>query len=92
MDVGLSRFTDLMIAFPQLIFMIALQALVPSSFPRELFMISVIAVFGWFSMARVVRAQTITLRHRATTDPHQPRRLTASRARRRTAGAGEAPR
>ncbi|MFZ0384851.1 MAG: ABC transporter permease [Solirubrobacteraceae bacterium] len=64
-DMGLSRFTDLMIAFPQLIFMIALQALVPSSFPRELFMIGVIAVFGWFSMARVVRAQTLTLRNRA---------------------------
>jgi peptide/nickel transport system permease protein len=64
-DIGLSRFTDLMIAFPQLIFMIALQALVPSSFPRELFMVAVIAVFGWFSMARVVRAQTITLRNRS---------------------------
>jgi peptide/nickel transport system permease protein len=64
-DIGLSRFTDLMIAFPQLIFMIALQALVPASFPREIFMIGVIAVFGWFSMARVVRAQTITLRNRS---------------------------
>jgi peptide/nickel transport system permease protein len=64
-DVGLSRFTDLMIAFPQLIFMIALQALVPTSFPKELFMIGVIAVFGWFSMARVVRAQTIALRNRS---------------------------
>src|SRR5579875_2674928 len=64
-DAGLSRFTDLMIAFPQLIFMIALQALVPASVPRELFMIGVIAVFGWFSMARVVRAQTIALRNRS---------------------------
>ncbi len=64
-DLGLSRFTDLMIAFPQLIFMISLQALVPSSFPREIFMIGVIAVFGWFSMARVVRAQTIALRNRS---------------------------
>jgi peptide/nickel transport system permease protein len=64
-DIGLSRFTDLMIAFPQLIFMIALQALVPASFPRELFIVGVIAVFGWFSMARVVRAQTIALRNRS---------------------------
>jgi peptide/nickel transport system permease protein len=64
-DVGLSRFTDLMIAFPQLIFMISLQALVPSSFPREVFMIGVISVFGWFSMARVVRAQTLALRNRS---------------------------
>ena len=64
-DMGVSRFTDLMIAFPQLIFMIALQALVPSSIPRQVFMIAVIGVFGWFSMARVVRAQTIALRHRS---------------------------
>lgn len=64
-DMGLSRFTDMMIAFPQLIFMIALSAIIPSSFPREVFMILVIAVFGWFSMARVVRAETIALRHRA---------------------------
>jgi peptide/nickel transport system permease protein len=64
-DMGLSRFTDVMIAFPQLIFMIALGAIIPSSFPREIFMILVIAVFGWFSMARVVRAQTIALRHRS---------------------------
>jgi peptide/nickel transport system permease protein len=64
-DTLLSRFTDLTIAFPQLIFMIALGALVPASFPRQFFMIAVIGVFGWPSVARVVRGQTKVLRNRS---------------------------
>jgi peptide/nickel transport system permease protein len=64
-DTLLSRFTDLTIAFPQLIFMIALGALVPASFPRQFFIILVIGVFGWPPMARVVRGQTLALRNRS---------------------------
>jgi len=64
-DTLLSRFTDLTIAFPQLIFMIALGALVPASFPRQFFMIAAIGVFGWPSVARVVRGQTMALRNRS---------------------------
>lgn len=64
-DTLLSRFTDLTIAFPQLIFMIALGALVPASFPKQFFMILVIGVFGWPSVARVVRGQTMALRNRS---------------------------
>lgn len=64
-DTLLSRFTDLTIAFPQLIFMIALGALVPASFPKQFFMILVIGVFGWPPMARVVRGQTMALRNRS---------------------------
>jgi peptide/nickel transport system permease protein len=64
-DTLLSRFTDLTIAFPQLIFMISLGALVPASFPKQFFMIAVIGVFGWPMMARVVRGQTKVLRNRS---------------------------
>jgi peptide/nickel transport system permease protein len=64
-DTLLSRFTDLTIAFPQLIFMIALGALVPANFPKQFFMIAVIGVFGWPSVARVVRGQTMALRNRS---------------------------
>lgn len=64
-DTLLSRFTDLTIAFPQLIFMISLGALVPASFPKQFFMIFVIGVFGWPSVARVVRGQTMALRNRS---------------------------
>ncbi|MER7555298.1 ABC transporter permease [Nocardioides sp. NPDC126508] len=63
-DVLLSRFTDLMLAFPSLIFMIALGAIVPSSFPKPLFIVLVIGAFGWPSVARVVRGLTLTLRTR----------------------------
>jgi peptide/nickel transport system permease protein len=64
-DTLLSRFTDLTIAFPQLIFMIALGALVPANFPKQFFMIFVIGVFGWPAVARVVRGQTMALRNRS---------------------------
>jgi peptide/nickel transport system permease protein len=64
-DTLLSRFTDLTIAFPQLIFMISLGALVPASFPKQFFMIGVIGVFGWPPVARVVRGQTKVLRNRS---------------------------
>jgi peptide/nickel transport system permease protein len=65
LDTLLSRFTDLTIAFPQLIFMIALGALIPASFPKQFFMIFVIGVFGWPPVARVVRGQTLALRNRS---------------------------
>jgi peptide/nickel transport system permease protein len=64
-DTLLSRFTDLTLAFPQLIFMISLASLVPSSFPKQYFMILVIGMFGWPSVARVVRGQTKVLRNRS---------------------------
>jgi peptide/nickel transport system permease protein len=64
-DTLLSRFTDLTIAFPQLIFMISLGALVPANFPKQVFMIGVIGIFGWPPVARVVRGQTKVLRNRS---------------------------
>ncbi|MDQ2837377.1 MAG: ABC transporter permease [Actinomycetota bacterium] len=60
-DTLLSRFMDVMFAFPGLIFMIALTALVPDSVPRVLVVIGVIAVFGWTAIARVVRGQALSL-------------------------------
>jgi peptide/nickel transport system permease protein len=64
-DAALSRFTDLMLAFPALVFMLALAALVPDRFPKQLFMILVIGVFGWPGLARITRGLTLTLRHRS---------------------------
>jgi peptide/nickel transport system permease protein len=63
-DSVLSRFMDVMFAFPGLIFMIALTALVPDSLPRVLVVIGVIAVFGWTAIARVVRGQAKSLMNR----------------------------
>jgi peptide/nickel transport system permease protein len=63
-DSVLSRFMDLMFAFPSLVFMIALTALVPDSLPRVLVVVAVIAVFGWTAIARVVRGQTLSLVNR----------------------------
>jgi peptide/nickel transport system permease protein len=52
---------DVLLGFPNLIFLIALGALVPVEFPRELLLIVVLGLFGWPRIARIVRAQTLTL-------------------------------
>jgi peptide/nickel transport system permease protein len=63
-DGVLGRTTDLMLAFPELIFAIALLAIVPAWFPRPALLMLVIGVFGWGSTARLVRGQTLSLRSR----------------------------
>ncbi|MGO2861578.1 MAG: ABC transporter permease, partial [Brevibacterium sp.] len=63
-DRLLSRLTDIIFGFPFLIFAIALSATVPASFPRPLLLILVIGLFGWPSIARVVRSETLSLRER----------------------------
>ena len=63
-DRVLSRITDVIFGFPFLIFAIALAAIVPESFPKTLLLILVIGLFGWPSIARVVRSETLSLRSR----------------------------
>ncbi|MFC5058548.1 ABC transporter permease [Saccharothrix xinjiangensis] len=55
---------DVFLGFPYLIFMIALGAVVPSHVSRPLLLILVIGFFGWPSIARIVRAQVLTLKER----------------------------
>ncbi|AUG75386.1 peptide/nickel transport system permease protein [Kitasatospora sp. MMS16-BH015] len=61
-DTVLSRTMDLAIAFPSLVFAVALMAVVPSGFPRPLLLMLVIGVLGWGTTARIVRGQVLTLR------------------------------
>ena len=61
-DAAVSRVIDVMFGFPALIFMIAVGAIAPASFPRVLLLVLVIGFFGWPSIARVVRGQTLALR------------------------------
>jgi peptide/nickel transport system permease protein len=63
-DRIMSRVIDVMFGFPSLVFMIALTAVVPSKFPAPLLVIIVIGFFGWPSVARVIRGQTLSLRER----------------------------
>lgn len=63
-DRIISRVTDVVFGFPGLIFMITLGAVVPASFPKPVLLIIVIGFFGWPSIARVIRGQTLTLRER----------------------------
>jgi len=73
-DAVIGRFTDLTLAFPSLLLIIALtrpftQRLeslgVPEGNPARLtYIVLVLSLFGWVYVARVVRGQTLSLRER----------------------------
>lgn len=62
-DAVISRFMDIMMSFPSLIFMIALLS-VARDVNRVVLLIGVMSVFSWPYIARVVRGQTLSLKHR----------------------------
>jgi len=63
-DKVASRIVDVLFGFPGLVFMIALGAIAPAGFPKPVLIVLVIGFFGWPSIARVVRGQTLSLRQR----------------------------
>jgi peptide/nickel transport system permease protein len=62
LDSVLSRFTDVLLALPMLVFAVALTAVVPDDFPRPLLLVIVIGLLNWGGTSRIVRAQTLTLK------------------------------
>ncbi|GLW30180.1 ABC transporter permease [Actinoplanes regularis] len=70
-DATISRVMDFLLAFPQLLFSIALVSVLPYSFlgldgrwSRILVLVGVIGFFGWPYIGRIVRGQTLSLRER----------------------------
>jgi peptide/nickel transport system permease protein len=63
-DRAVTWTADVILGFPYLIFMIALGAVAPVEFPRQLLMIVVLGFFGWPRVARIVRAQALSLTKR----------------------------
>ncbi|ROR46392.1 ABC transporter permease [Kitasatospora cineracea] len=59
-DAALGRLTDLFLCFPALVSMIALAAVLPD-LPRLPLLIGLLSAFAWPALARLVRAETITL-------------------------------
>ncbi|MCT2592570.1 ABC transporter permease [Streptomyces sp. N2-109] len=71
LDALISRTMDMLLAFPQLLFIISLIAVMPNKLlglegtgVRLLVMILVIGFFGWPYIGRIVRGQTLSLRER----------------------------
>ncbi|MFF2850316.1 ABC transporter permease [Streptomyces sp. NPDC058001] len=71
LDATISRIMDLLLSFPQLLFIIALVSVMPNEMlgltgtgVRIFVMILVIGFFGWPYVGRVVRGQTLSLRER----------------------------
>jgi peptide/nickel transport system permease protein len=62
-DMLLSRVMEFLMAFPALIFMIAVLSAMPAD-DRQFLLVVVISVFGWPYLARIVRAQTLSLKQR----------------------------
>lgn len=70
-DTVISRVMDFLLAFPQLLFAIALVSVLPQDFlglggrwSRVLVLVGVIGFFGWPYIGRIVRGQTLSLRER----------------------------
>ncbi|MGW7549451.1 ABC transporter permease [Streptomyces sp. NPDC054770] len=61
-DQLLSRITDIFVALPLMIISLALLAIVPQSFPRPVLVTLVIGLISWGNIAKIVRAQTLTLK------------------------------
>ncbi|MFJ6699103.1 ABC transporter permease [Streptomyces sp. NPDC091272] len=71
LDTVISRVMDMLLAFPQLLFVISLISVMPNSMlglegsgVRLLAMILVIGFFGWPYIGRIVRGQVLSLRER----------------------------
>lgn len=62
-DQVISRLMDFLMAFPALIFMIAVLSALPGG-NRPLMLVIVLSLFSWPAMARVVRGQTLSLAQR----------------------------
>jgi peptide/nickel transport system permease protein len=70
-DAVISRIMDFLLAFPQLLFAIALVSVLPDQmlglgdrWSRVFILIGVIGFFGWPYIGRIVRGQTLSLRER----------------------------
>ncbi|ASO20635.1 peptide/nickel transport system permease protein [Actinoalloteichus hoggarensis] len=62
-DQVVSRVMDFLMAFPALIFMIAILSALPQG-NRPALLVAVLALFGWPATARVVRGQTMSIAQR----------------------------
>ncbi|MEV6791019.1 ABC transporter permease [Streptomyces sp. NPDC051320] len=61
-DNVLSRITDVVVALPLMILSLALMAIVPDTFPRPVLVALVIGLIAWGGTAKIVRAQTLSLK------------------------------
>lgn len=62
-DQIVSRLMDFLMAFPSLIFMIAIMSVLPQG-NRPLLLIGVLSLFGWPYSSRVIRGQTMSIAKR----------------------------
>jgi peptide/nickel transport system permease protein len=64
----LGRFVDFMFGFPTLLFLIALQLIIPADIPKPVVLTIVLSAFGWVGTARLIHTQTRQLAAREFVD------------------------
>ncbi|QKW09003.1 ABC transporter permease [Streptomyces sp. NA04227] len=62
LDAVLDRLTEVVIALPLIVMALALLAVVPDDFPRPVLVALVIGLVAWGTLAKIVRAHTVTLK------------------------------
>ena len=67
-DAVISRVMDVLLAFPLLLFAIALVGIVSDETPRIPILVGIIGFFSWPYMGRIVRGQVLSLREREFVD------------------------
>jgi ABC-type dipeptide/oligopeptide/nickel transport system permease subunit len=67
-DGLVSNVMNVLLAFPLLLFAIALVAVVPNTFPRTAVLVVVIGFFNWPYIGRIIRGQTLSLREKEFVD------------------------
>ncbi len=77
-DQAISRVMDTLLAFPQLLFIIAFTPVIndrlvqlgfsDSTATREIVIIAILAIFAWPYIGRIIRGQTLSLREREFVD------------------------
>jgi peptide/nickel transport system permease protein len=62
LDQLLSRVTDIVVALPLMVMALGVLAVLPDGLPRPVLVALIVGLIAWGSTARIVRAQTITLK------------------------------
>jgi peptide/nickel transport system permease protein len=62
LDQLLSRITDIFVALPMMVMALAVLAVAPASVPRPVLVAVIVGVIAWGTVAKIVRAHTMTLK------------------------------
>jgi oligopeptide transport system permease protein len=63
-DEVMMRVVDVLYGFPTIVFVIVIQSVLPERYKNIVVLFALIGAISWLNMARIVRGQVLSLRHR----------------------------